>query len=96
MALSKPGVCSDPAPMCPFPAWLFKSLQSISPQPGKLPTGGDREHTGAMLALCLKCFSYGKPRSCLCFWQLPCPGSGNAESPAGTLPGRSQSPTLIH
>lgn len=26
-----------------------------------------------MQALCLKCFSSGKPRPCLRFWQLPCP-----------------------
>lgn len=28
---------------------------------------------GLLQALWLKHFAYGKPRSCLCFWQLPCP-----------------------
>lgn len=68
VTLSEPGVCSDPAPAHPQPS-LFKSQQEHSPQARNAASGGDREHVG----LWLECFSYGKPRSCLCFWQLPCP-----------------------
>lgn len=66
VAFSKPGLCSDPAHPQPSLA------QNISPRPGMLCQWGQGAHR-TVQALCLKCFSYGKPRSCLCFWQLPCP-----------------------
>lgn len=72
VALSKPGLCSDPAQPRPSLAVSIPAGTS-APRPAGLPSGGDREHTALLQALCLKCFSSGKPRSCLCFWQLPCP-----------------------
>lgn len=46
--------------------------QNISPGQECSVRRGQGAHR-TVQALCLKCFSYGKPRCCLCFWQLPCP-----------------------
>lgn len=101
MALSKPGVCSDQAPdALPQPTHspaCLNPCRNTVPRPGMLPWGGDREHCGPAAGPLVKAFCIWKATFMPVFLAAALSaGSGHAESPAGTLPSRSQSPALIH